>query len=253
MLKPAVYPSLENKVVMVTGGATGIGADIVRAFHAQGARVGFLDIQDAQATALLDSLGATALRYRHCDVTNIPALESAIQDIASSLGPIDVLVNNAARDTRVPIDTLDASTWDAAMAINLRPHFFTARAVRAGMASRGGGAIINLSSIAWHLGMADLAHYTAAKAGIVGLTHSLARAFGDDNIRVNAIEPGAVMTERQRRLWYPDQASVDAMVGQQLIKTVLDGQDIARMVLFLASDDARLITKQTFVVDAGLR
>jgi len=169
------------------------------------------------------------------------------------LGPIHVLVNNAANDSRCDIDDLSQQRWDDSFAINLRPQFYAARAVHAGMAAAGGGSIINLSSVAWHFGIADLVHYTSAKAAVLGLTHSLAKAFGSDNIRVNAVEPGAVMTERQRQLWYPTQESIDAMVSRQLLPQVMDGDDIARMVLFLASDDARLITRQTFTVDAGLR
>ncbi len=245
----ASYPSLRGRPVLVTGGASGIGADIVRAFDAQGARVAFLDIQDDAGRVLVEELGARPL-YLHADVTDIVALKAAIDETADRLGPIRVLVNNAANDRRDDVDDITVEDWDRAQAINLRPHFFAAQAVRQGMRDAGGGSIVNFSSIAWRLGMRELAPYSAAKAAIVGLTHSLADAFGDDDIRVNAIEPGAVITQRQRELWYQTDESVQALVQRQLIKQVLTGDDVARLVLFLASDDARMITKQSFVIDA---
>ena len=245
------YPSLIGQTVFVTGGATGIGADIVRAFCGQGAKVGFIDVQDAPARALRVEC-ENAVWYRNCDVTDITALRSSLDDCADTIGNITVLVNNAANDTRIRIDDVTPETWDASLDVNLRPHFFAAQAVRPGMAAAGGGAIINLSSISWHYGPGDMAPYASAKAAIIGLTKSLARAFGDDNIRVNAIEPGAVMTERQRALWYKTDAEVDAMVARQALKRVLLGDEIARMALFLASSDARMITKQAFRVDGGI-
>jgi NAD(P)-dependent dehydrogenase (short-subunit alcohol dehydrogenase family) len=246
----ASYPSLRDRPVFVTGGATGIGADIVRAFAGQGARVGFVDVQAEAGTLLAGQCPGSA--FRTCDISDIPALEAAIAALAQQLGDFAVLVNNAANDTRADIDEITVESWDASMAVNLRPHFFAARAVHRGMAARGGGSIVNLSSIAWRLGSAEMAHYNTAKAGIVGLTKSLARAFGKDNIRVNCIEPGAVMTERQRRLWYPDQASVDSFVQRQSLHHVLLGDEVARMALFLAAEDSRMISKQTFVVDGGI-
>lgn len=247
----ASYPSLKDKVVLVTGGASGIGADLVRAFHGQGARVGFVDIQDGPAQALAADCGG--VYYRHCDITDIAALQAAIQEIATQLGPIGVLINNAANDLREPVEEITVDSWDLSQAINLRPHFFAAQAVHPGMVALGGGAIINFSSIVWRFGAENLAPYAAAKAAIVGLTRALAREFGKDNIRVNAIEPGAVMTPRQRELWYPTEESVQTMVQRQLLQRVLLGEEIARAALFLASDDARMITKQSLTVDAGLR
>jgi NAD(P)-dependent dehydrogenase (short-subunit alcohol dehydrogenase family) len=164
-----------------------------------------------------------------------------------------VLVNNAANDQRHKIDDVSVEFWDHTQNVNLRHHFFAAQAVRAHMRELGGGSIINISSTAWRFGAAEMAAYAAAKAAVLGLTRALARAFGPDNIRVNAIEPGAVMTERQRQLWYKTEESVEAMVARQLIRRVLLGEEIARMILFLAADDSRMITKQSFVVDAGLR
>jgi NAD(P)-dependent dehydrogenase (short-subunit alcohol dehydrogenase family) len=234
----------------VTGGASGIGADMVRAFAANGARVAFIDLQRDVGQALADELGALFLP---CDVTDVPALQRSIATTAERLGPIGVLVNNAANDDRRPLDDIDIDYWDASQAINLRPHFFAAQAVRPQMRQLGGGSIINFSSIAWRAGADGMAPYATAKAAILGLTRALARGFGADNIRVNAIEPGAVMTERQRQLWYKSEESVRAMVDRQAIKRVLRGEDIARTALFLAADDSSMITKQSLIVDAGLR
>jgi NAD(P)-dependent dehydrogenase (short-subunit alcohol dehydrogenase family) len=234
----------------VTGGASGIGADIVRAFAANRARTAFIDIQAEAGAALAAECGAMFLR---CDITDIPALQQAIAEVSDRLGPIAVLVNNAANDDRRPIDEVTVDYWDNSQAINLRPHFFAAQAVRPQMQQLGGGSIINFSSIAWRSGADGMAPYATAKAAVLGLTRALARGFGADNIRVNAIEPGAVMTERQRQLWYKTDESVKAMVDRQLIKRVLRGEDIARTVLFLAADDSSMITKQSLTVDAGLR
>ena len=246
-----VYPSLAGRVALVTGGASGIGADIVAAFRANGARVAFFDI-DAEAGEAVAS-GENAPLFVPCDVTDIDALRTNIEDVRTRLGPIGILVNNAANDERRPVDAVTPEFWRRAIDLNLTHHFFAAQAVRGQMRALGGGAIINLSSIAWHLGTPDLPAYTAAKAGIAALTISLAREFGADNIRVNAIEPGAVMTERQRRLWYKTPESLAAMLARQVLKRELLGEDIARAALFLAADDSRMITKQTIVVDAGMR
>jgi NAD(P)-dependent dehydrogenase (short-subunit alcohol dehydrogenase family) len=247
----ATYPSLSGKSVFVTGGASGIGADIVKAFHGQGANVGFVDILDEAAKKLNADCGG-ALTYHHCDITDIPALQTAIAEISAEIGPITVLVNNAANDKRELVDEITVDDWNRAQDINLRPQFFAAQAVRSGMTEAGGGAIINFSSIAWRAGAAEMSPYVTAKAGVIGMTKSLASAFGGDNIRVNAIEPGAVITERQRELWFKTEASVEAMVDRQALKSVLEGAEIARAVLFLASDDACMITKQTLVIDAGI-
>ncbi len=247
--KFATYPSLKDRVVFVTGGASGIGADIVRAFHDSGARVAFVDIQDTAGKALAAELGSLFL---HCDLTDIESLKASIAAVHAALGPIGVLVNNAANDDRHPIDDVNVDYWDWSQHVNLRPHFFAAQAVRPQMRELGGGSIINFSSIAWRLGSDTMAPYATAKSAVIGLTKALARGFGADNIRVNAIEPGAVMTEKQRQLWYKTAESVDAMVERQLLRRVLTGEDIARAVLFLASDDSRMITKQSLIVDAGM-
>lgn len=185
-------------------------------------------------------------------MTDIPALQAAIERVRNELGPVGVLVNNAANDQRHGIDDVDVPYWDGSLDINLRPQFFAAQAVRKHMRELGGGAIINFSSIAWRGGAANMPAYATAKAAVLGLTRALARGFGDDNIRVNAIEPGAVMTEKQRQMWYKTDDSVEAIVNRQAIKRVLLGEEIARLVLFLAAEDSAMLTKQSIILDAGL-
>lgn len=246
----AIYPSLAGRVVFVTGGASGIGADIVRAFAANQSRVAFVDILDDEANALSAETGAL---YIHCDLMQVEALKSAIARVKAELGPIGVLVNNAANDRRHEIDAVDEAYWDQAMDINLKHQFFAAQAVRPHMRELGGGSIINFSSIAWRGGASNMPIYATAKSAVIGLTRALARGFGDDNIRVNSIQPGAVITERQKRLWFTKPGSIEAVVAHQAIKRTLLGDEIARTVLFLAADDSRMITKQSITVDAGLR
>lgn len=233
----------------MTGGATGIGAEMVRAFVANGAKVAFVDIQREAGGALASQCGALFLP---CDITVIPALQDAIAEAGRQLGPVAVLINNAANDDRHRIDDVTVEYWDQSQAVNLRPQFFAAQAVRPQMRRLGFGSIINFSSISWRYGADGMAAYATAKSAVLGLTRALARGFGVDNIRVNAIEPGAVITERQRRLWYPTEASIDALVQRQAIKKMLLGDEIARTALFLAADDSRMITKQSIIVDAGL-
>lgn len=235
-------------MVFVTGGASGIGADVVRAFAANEAQVAFVDIQDDAGHALAEEAGAL---YLKADVTDIEALRGAIAKVRDVLGPIGILVNNAANDDRHKIDDVTVEYWDKALDVNLKHQFFAAQAVRPHMKELGGGAIINLSSIAWKGGEVFPA-YAASKAGVLGLTRSLSRAFGPDNIRVNAIEPGAVITERQLRLWYDSQKDVDNIVARQAIRRAIVGADIARVVLFLASDDSEMIDRQAIIVDGGL-
>jgi D-xylose 1-dehydrogenase len=246
----ARYPSLTGKVALVTGGASGIGADIVRALHGQGCKVAFLDLQaDAGAALARDLPGALFLP---CDLTHNDDVMRAIATVRETLGPIAILVNNAANDDRRKPMDIDEAYWDWAMDVNLKHQFFAAQAVMPGMREGGGGAIINFSSIAWRFGADDMTAYATAKAAVIGLTKALARNFGVHNIRVNAIEPGAVITEKQRQKWYPKQEQIDAMVSRQKIRRVLTADEIARAVLFLASDDSRMITGQTLVVDAGM-
>ncbi|MER8391492.1 SDR family oxidoreductase [Mesorhizobium sp. M0045] len=252
----ATYPSLTDRVVLISGGASGIGADMVRAFASNGARVAFLDVQDEPAEALVRELAGAAGQaplYLHCDVTDVDALKASVEGVRARLGPVAALVNNAANDQRHPIDAVTADCWDRSFDVNLRHHFFAAQAVHPHMKELGFGSIINFSSIAWRFGADQMVAYATAKGAVVALTRALARSFGPDNIRVNAVEPGAVMTERQRELWFKTQEAVDQTVQRQLIRRVLLGEEIARTVLFLAADDSRMITKQSITVDAGLR
>ena len=244
----ATYPSLNKRSVFITGGASGIGASLVQHFTEQGARVGFIDIDDAAANALLSGLDGDA-GYQHADIRDIPALQAAIAAFAGD-GHIDVLVNNAGNDTRHQVEAVDADYWDNAMAINLRPHFFAAQAVRPGMAKAGGGSIVNLGSIVPQMIAGDAPAYVAAKAAVWGLTRALARDFGHDRIRVNCLMPGWVMTERQIRLWL-DEAGEKRIAERQCLPDKLMPDDIARMALFLAADDSLHCTAQSFVVDGG--
>lgn len=249
----ATYPSLAGRVVFVSGGATGIGAEIVRAFAFNAAKVAFVDVDVKAGSALVSELqdsGRNAL-FLEADVTDIDALRRAIEGTRMRLGPVGVLVNNAASDDRHDFAKVDAAYWDHALNVNLRHHFFAAQAVHSHMKEIGHGVIINLGSIAWRRGGAEFPAYAAAKAGILGLTQALARAFGQDNIRVNSIEPGAVITDRQRKLWFKTQQSLDAVLHRQLVKKTLLGDEIARAALFLAADDSRMITCQSLIVDGG--
>jgi len=246
----AKYPSLAGRTVLVTGGASGIGADMARAFAANQAKVAVLDIDTVAGEALASETAGTL--FLRCDMLDIPALQAAIATAACQLGPISALINNAANDDRRKVEEVDPAYWDWSQAVNLKHQFFAAQAVHSQMKELGGGSIVNLSSIAWRFGADEMTPYVTAKSAVIGLTRALARKFGPDNIRVNAIEPGAVMTEKQRKIWYPTQEAVDAIVNRQLVRKMLTGDDIARLALFLASDDARMITKQSFVVDAGL-
>ena len=247
----AVYPSLRNRTVLVTGGASGIGAAIVRRFAGNGARVSFLDVQDAAGQALSAELGPD-VRFLSCDVTDVAALRRAVAEVESRLGPVTALVNNAANDQRYSIEDVTPDEWDASQAINVRQQVFTTQAVLPGMKAAGGGAIVNLSSTAWLWGAPALVPYTAAKAAVTGLTRSLGAALGPHGIRVNAVAPGAVMTERQMRLWYTPEAKAD-MVARQAIPHEILEDDIADAVLFLCADDSRMITKQMLTVDGGAR
>jgi D-xylose 1-dehydrogenase len=246
----AYYPSLKGAVFVVSGGATGIGADIVHAAHGQGAKVAFLDILDAPGNAL--ALQCPGSVFVHCDLTDIAAVTSAVTKIGNDLGPVRVLVNNAANDDRRKPADIDEAYWDWSFDVNLKHQFFLAQQVLPHMQELGGGSIINFSTIAWRYGADEMAAYSVAKSAVIGLTRMLARNYGPYNIRVNAIEPGAVITEKQRKLWYPTQAAVDQLVAKQKLQRVLTGDEIARTVMFLASEDSRMITGQTLAVDAGI-
>ena len=249
----AQYPSLKGKVVVVTGGATGIGESIVRHFARQGARVAFFDVQDAPGCALRDELsvsGCPTPLYLHCDLTDVPALQAAVKQVIAACGNVDVLVNNAGNDVRHSMEEVTPESWDRSIATNLRPCFFMAQAVIPGMKAAGRGAIVNMSSIAWMIPSTGLPVYVTAKAAIVGLTRTLAHELGPDGIRVNAVLPGAIVTEKQKRLVYTPEYKAEIMASQAIKRDILPA-DVARLVLFLASDDAGAITNQSFVIDGG--
>ena len=245
----ADYPSLKDRHVFVTGGATGIGAALVEAFAAQGAKVSFIDIAVEAGQALAARLGGT-VSFQACDVTSAEGLQAAIAQAAHQWGPVTVLVNNVANDQRHRAAEMTASAWRANLAVNLDPVFLASQAVQAGMVASGGGSIINLSSINALLGPADLSAYTAAKAAVIGLSKSLAREWGADNIRVNAVSPGWVVTERQLQLWLTPEAEA-AWMEQVALKKRIAPEDVARLVLFLAADDSAMITGQNLVIDGG--
>ena len=232
----AIYPSLKGKAVFVTGGASGIGADIVRAFAGQGSRVGFVDLDAERGEALAHELGAAA-RFEPCDLRDIDALRRAFGKLKEGVGPAEVLVNNAARDDRHKIADVTPEYWDERLNVNLRHQFFMAQSVAPGMAKAGGGSIVNLGSTSWMVCTDDLAVYQAAKAGAVGLTRGLARDLGPSRIRVNHVAPGWIMTERQKSLWVTPE-KLQATLARQCLKDELQPHDVARMVLFLGADDS---------------
>ncbi|MBR0705207.1 SDR family NAD(P)-dependent oxidoreductase [Bradyrhizobium liaoningense] len=249
------YAGLADRVVLITGGASGIGAAFVRAFAGQGARIAFLDIDEAAGAALVADVAAasgTAPLFVPCDLLDIDALHTAMAEVRRKLGDAAVLVNNAANDQRQVLADVTPAEFDWTIGVNLKHVFFAAQAVVPQMQARGGGSIINMSSIAWMRGAPALPVYAAAKAAIVGFTNSLARSVGPDRIRVNAIAPGMVITERQRRLWYPDERVIAEFRTRQAIPDAVTPEDIARMALFLASDESQRITSQCFRVDGGL-
>ena len=243
------YNSLRGRAVIVTGGASGIGADIVRAFAQQGATVGFLDRDAAAGAALAAELGS-AVHFETCDVTDVAALQVTMAALAQRLGAVDVLVNNVANDQRHSIESVTPEFFDERIAINLRPHFFATQAVLAAMRARGGGAIVNLGSGSWKNKSMGLSMYATCKSAMTGFTRCMARELGRDGIRVNCVIPGWVMTQRQIDLWV-DAAGEDEMERNHCIPGRIVGADIANMVLFLAADTARMVTAQEFVVDAG--
>ena len=246
----AMYPSLAGKRVFISGGASGIGEGLVEAFAAQGARVAFCDIAISAGEALSARMGEGA-HFFACDLTDIAAVQAMMSEVESVLGGIDIVINNAANDDRHSVASVTAEYWDERMAVNLRHQFFVAQAAVPAMTRAGGGAIINMGSISWHLGLADLVLYQTAKAAIEGLTRGLARELGRHNIRVTAIIPGNVKTPRQEQ-WYTPEGEAE-IVKAQCMDGRLMPADVAALALFLASDDARLITGHEYWVDAGWR
>ena len=248
----ARYPSLVDRTVLITGGATGIGETLVREFAGQGAKVGFIDIARDAGQALARDLadGKHAPMFVETDITDIAALERAIGAVRERFGPITVLLNNAANDQRHKIEDTTPEYWDRAVAVNLKHQFFAARNVAADMKQAGGGAIVNFGSISWKLKQGGMPAYTTSKAAVQGLTRSLARDFGPFDIRVNTLVPGWVMTEKQVRMWLTDEGRAEIARGQCIDRQLLP-QHIAHMALFLAADDSAMCTAQDFVVDGG--
>jgi NAD(P)-dependent dehydrogenase (short-subunit alcohol dehydrogenase family) len=249
----AIYPSLKGRSVFITGGGSGIGASLVRHFAAQGAKVGFVDIAKEASESLVSEVaeaGHVAPVFLECDLRDIDALKAAVAKAAEAVGPITVLINNAAHDERHAIDTVTPDYWDERMAINLRHQFFAVQAVAPMMKSQGGGSIINFGSTSWMIGQGGMPGYTTAKSAIMGLTRGLARDLGADNIRVNSIAPGWIMTERQIELWLTPEGEQELM-SRQCLKRKLYPDDIARLALFLASDDSSAMTNQTYICDGG--
>jgi NAD(P)-dependent dehydrogenase (short-subunit alcohol dehydrogenase family) len=249
----ASYPSLSGRVVLITGGGSGIGASMVEHFAHQGARVVFLDVAEDASRELVDGLATVAEHrpiYIPCDLTDIPALQASVQQAEASAGHIEVLVNNAARDERHSWEEATPEYWDRMMDVNLRHHFFAIQAVAPGMKARGQGSIINMSSISWMIPSTGLPAYITAKAGIVGLTRTMARELGLSGIRVNCVLPGAILTERQRRLWWTPEYEKAIMSGQSIKRTLMP-EDVSRLILFLAADDSSAITNQSYIVDGG--
>jgi NAD(P)-dependent dehydrogenase (short-subunit alcohol dehydrogenase family) len=277
----ATYPSLADRVVLITGGGSGIGAAFVERFHEQGAKVAFFDIDDDASRMLVDRLvhthvstpvstpvdgpasrledrhpEAPATRrhrplYLHCDLGDIDDVRSSVAMVEQQLGPVRALINNAARDERKGFFDVTPEFWDRMLAVNLRHQFFVTQAVAKGMIDAGGGSVIMMGSISWMRGMPGMSAYTTSKAGINGLTRTLARELGDRNIRVNSIVPGAVVTERQKALWLKP-GDDEKFLAQQSLKFRLQPEEIARVALFLASDESRGMAGQNLIVDAGI-
>ena len=248
-MSSAIYPSLKGKRVVVTGGGSGIGAAVVAAFARQGAKVIFLDILEAESRALEKACAGAphAPVFVKCDLTDLGAVAAVFKEI----GPVDVLVNNAGNDDRHKLADITPAYWDERIAVNLRHMLFCAKEAATGMKARGGGAIVNFGSISWHLGLPDLVIYETAKAGIEGMTRALARELGPDNIRVTAVVPGNVKTPRQMK-WYTPEGE-EEIVAQQSLKARVEPENVASLVLFLASDDGKMCTGHEYWIDAGWR
>ena len=250
MSNEAVYPSLNNKVVVVTGGGSGIGESITRSFIKQGAKVAFLDFNDKDSIKLIKDLNTDNLHFEFCDLRDIEQLKNSIKKISSKFGPIQILVNNAARDDRHSLQSVTSEYFDERIATNLKHQLFASQAVVSDMEKNGGGAIINMGSTSWMIGQGGMPCYTTAKSAIQGLTRGLARDLGPKNIRVNCVVPGWIMTERQVDMWLTPESEKELM-DRQCIKRKLFPKDIARFVLFMASDEASACSNQSFVVDGG--
>ncbi len=250
----ANYPSLRDRLVFVSGGSSGIGAELVRAFSAQGARVAFCGTKPDGGAALIDqvaSAGHPPPWYGACDVRDAAGYQALLRRVIDAMGPIRVLVNNAGRDDRHAMEDVTPEFWDDRIALNLKHYFFAIQAVAPGMAASGGGSVVNMGSVSWMRGRPNLVGYTTAKAGILGLTRTLARELGPRNIRVNALVPGAIVTERQTKL-HGETESDREFLDAQCLKIRLDAGHVARATLFLAADDSDGMTGQHVLVDAGI-
>lgn len=245
----AIFPDIGDKIVAITGGASGIGAAIVTAFQQQGAQVAFFDIDIAAGEALAASLGKK-VTFIPLDITDLDALKIQFSETAKHLGDFDILVNNAAHDERHSIEDMTPEYWRDRLAVNLDHQFFAAQSVIEGMKAKGGGAIVNLGSVAWRVGLENAPAYVTAKAAVQGLTNGLARDLGPFGIRVNCLLPGFVRTQRQIDKWLTPELH-DTLMANQCLKNFIEPDDIAAMVVMLASDTARAVTKQSFIVDAG--
>lgn len=249
----AVYPSLKDRVVLISGGASGIGKATVERFCEQGSRVTFLDFDRDAGSGLVNAMGSAGKnvpRFIHCDLRDIDALKAAVAQVEAEDGAIRALVNNAARDDRHSIDEVTPEYFDDRIAINLRHHFFATQAVYPGMAAAGGGSIVNMGSVTWMIGQGGMPIYSASKSAIMGLTRSLARDLGPKNIRVNSVLPGWIMTDRQVDLWLTPEGEEELMT-RQCLKRKLMPDEIAKVVLFFASDDSGICTNQNYVADGG--
>ncbi len=250
----AQFPDLKDRTVLVTGGGTGIGASLVEAFAKQGAKVAFIDIAEEPSKALaakLSDQSAHPVTFYHADLRDVGAIKSTVAAVESDLGVIRVLINNAAWDDRHDIDSTTEEYWDNNQAINLKQVFFVSQAAAPGMRAAGGGAIINFSSIAFKMNPPLLSSYASAKSGVIGLTKSFAGRFGPENIRVNAVLPGMIVTQRQLDLWLTEDG-MDKMIDRQCLKRVLNARDLVGPVLFLASDCSGAMTGQAITVDGGI-
>ncbi|MGH6858607.1 MAG: SDR family NAD(P)-dependent oxidoreductase [Phyllobacterium sp.] len=253
MMPSAVFPDLKDRSVLITGGGSGIGASLTEGFVRQGARVAFIDIAEGPSNALAERLAGTCGNrpfFIRADLSDIAQLQAAVTQAIEKNGPVTVLVNNAAWDDRHDIDDVTVEYWDRNQSINLRPQFFAAQAVVPGMRQAGGGSIINFTSISFMINQGNMPAYTAAKAGIIGLTKGLAGRLGPEKIRVNAIAPGWVITKRQRDLWVTEDG-LAAHVGRQVLREEIQPGDMVGPCLFLASDAARMLSAQTLIIDGG--
>jgi NAD(P)-dependent dehydrogenase (short-subunit alcohol dehydrogenase family) len=248
----AIYPDLRARCVLVTGGGSGIGASIVRAFARQGSKVGFIDIDAGASAALADEIRGEGgqVHFEHTDLRDIPAMLRSIESIRAAFGPITVLINNAAHDERHATETVTPEYFDERVAVNLKHQFFASQAVLPDMKAAGGGSIICFGSMAWMAGMGGMPVYNACKSAVLGLTRSLARDYGEFNIRVNSIAPGWIMTERQLTKWMTPEGEA-LRQERQCIKRRLVPDDIARVAVFMSSEEASAITNQSYIVDGG--